>query len=372
MHVAQSASFEAVYDAGETGLVGTAEVAIIDNDDVVVLGPTSAGIIENDVGGTPTGIYTGELVAPAALGQYTIVWSRDGSFDPDSITTEELNVVTSSALTGTLPPIESDEGSPLYGPCTVWTTPEDIEAFCNVEGASGADLDDVLEQSATTASQILYELSGRQFSGLCQQSVRPCRLGCECGFQVLSRGHVIHWEGVGWLCDERSPCGCQALSQITLAGYPVREIVEVKIDGDVVDEDTYRLDGHRHLIRMDGLKWPSCQSLDLDDTEAGTFVVTYTYGQTPPQMAIDAATALGCEIFKSYSNIECALPIGATRITRQGITIERTFFQRDAALGVWRTGIPAVDGFLNSVNPYGLRRRPTFWSPRPRYPRMVG
>jgi hypothetical protein len=375
MQVAQSAAFEAVFESGETGLVGTLEVAVIDNDDVVIFGPTSVGIIENEVGGTPTGIYTAELTAPGDVGQYSIVWSLDGSFEPDSVSSEDLIVSTASALDGTLPAIEAEDGGPSYGPCTAWTTVEDIEAFCNTDSASvlvsGSELDEALTMSAATSSQILYELSGQQFSGLCQQTVRPCRSGCVCGYQVLSRGHIVNWGGSGWLCDERTPCGCSALSKITLAGYPVREVVEVKIDGDVVDPTTYRMDAWRHLVRLDGAQWPGCQTLDLPDTEEGTFSVTYTYGQTPPQMAKDAATALACEIYRSFNGLECALPVGATRVTRQGITIERTFFQRDGNLGVWRTGIPAVDGFLNSVNPYGLRRRPTVWSPSFRYPWMA-
>src|SRR3546814_8017420 len=35
------------------------------------------------------------------------------------------------------------------------------------------------------ASQLLYELSGRQFAGTCQKTVRPCNTGCGCNWQVL-------------------------------------------------------------------------------------------------------------------------------------------------------------------------------------------
>ena len=35
-------------------------------------------------------------------------------------------------------------------------------------------------------------------------------------------------------------------------------------------------------------------------------------------------------------------------------------------------GLPLVDAFLNSVNPAGLIRRPTFWAPGRRYARPVG
>jgi hypothetical protein len=370
--VAQSALFEALYESGETGLVGTVQVAIIDNDGNVVYGPTINGITENMVGLNPTGVYTGELTAPADLGQFTIVWSRDGSFDPITVSIEDLIVLTPQDASASLPPIETSDGSPLYGPCASWTDVDDIAACCTLpETSNNFELINVLAAAGASATQLLYELSGRQFSGLCQRKVRPCRTGCTCDYQILSRGHVINWGGDSWYC-EGTPCGCRALSRVKLSGYPVRRIIEVKIDGVVVDPGDYRLDERRYLTAMNGTIWPGCQRLDLDDTETGTFSVSYTYGQTPPQLALSAASALACEIYKQCAGEDCALPTGTTRVTRQGITIERTFFQRDLATGVWRTGMPVVDGFLNAINPHGLMRRPTFWAPGQRYARGEG
>ncbi len=376
MEQGPSALFEAVLEAAITGLVGSVEVAIIDNDGNVVVGPTALGITENSVGGTPTGVYTAELTAPATNGQYTIVWSRDGTFAPNTVSVEDLVV---GPITGgaTLPPITVDGEGALYGPCSAWVTTEEIDACCSLPEASNPfELIVALEQAATSASQLLWLLSGRQFSGLCERKVRPCRTGCACDYQVLSRGHVIYWGGDSWYC-EGNPCGCRALSRVKLSGYPVRTIEEVKIDGILVDPSEYRLDERRYLTRMNGSLWPSCQQLDLDDTESGTFSITYQYGQTPPQIAKDAAAQLSCEIWKACASAngldvgECVLPTGATRITRQGITIERTFFQQDEN-GVWRTGMPFVDGFLNAINPRGLQRSPTFWAPGRRYARGEG
>jgi hypothetical protein len=41
--------------------------------------------------------------------------------------------------------------------------------------------------------------------------------------------------------------------------------------------------------------------------------------------------------------------------------------------GIWRTGLPKVDAFLNTFNPYGIQRRATVWSParRMQYPRRA-
>lgn len=367
MYVAASASFEAVYESSSTGLVGTVEVAIIDNVGNVVFGPTTAGIAEEDVDGSPTGVYSVTLTAPADAGQYTIVWSFDGTYDPYTVTVESLTVVAIGAI---LPPVGGEGDGPVYGPCSLWTTIDAIAECCAIEETSGdSGLIASLTNAATATSQILFDLSGRQFAGECQRTVRPCSTQCMCGVQVLSRGHLVGWNGDCW---GGSTCGCLPLSEVKLSGYPVRSITEVKIDGVVLDPSEYRIDGYRYLVRTNGARWPSCQSLDLDDTEEGTWSVTYVYGQTPPQMAQLAAQQLACEVYKSCQGLECALPVGTTRVTRQGITIERTFFARDNLARVWRTGMPFVDAFLNSVNPDALRRRPTFWGGGRRYPRRVG
>lgn len=366
MYVAANASFEATYESALTGLVGTVEVAIIDNVGNVVSGPTTVGISEETIDGSPTGIYTALLTAPADVGQYTIVWSNDGTYAPDTVTVENFDVV---AVGADLPPI-GGPGGLLYGPCSLWTTVDDVAGCCSTdETQDPLELAAALTVAATTATQLLYDLSGRQFVGSCERTVRPCSSQCMCGVQVLSRGHLVGWNGECW---GRTPCGCTALSEVVLSGYPVRSITNVKIDGVVLDPSQYRLDGYRYLVRVDGARWPSCQALDLADTEDGTWSVTYVFGQDPPQMAQSAVAQLACEIYKSCRGLECVLPTGTTRVTRQGIVIERTFMQRDANTGAWRTGMPLVDAFLNAVNPYGLRRRPTFWGPGRRYPRGVG
>lgn len=371
--VAQSQSFEAVYESGESGLLPGLEVAIQDNTGTVVFGPSDPGIIELEIAGQPTGNYSVILTAPGDLGQYSILWSNDGSFDPNAGgATDDLVVLTAADAAGQLPPIPSDgDDGPLYGPCTSWVTTDEISDCCDLPESSNPDtLVPVLEMAAASASQLLFELSGRQFSGICQKTVRPCRTGCTCNWQILSRGHVVapEWRGDAWWC-EGTPCGCSSVSRVKLSGYPVRDIVEVLIDGVSVDPGEYRLDERRFLIRMNGARWPACQDMSVANDEAGAFVVTYTHGQSPPRMGRDAAAQLACEIWKSCANVDgCALPAGARRITRQGITIDSTYFSRGDD-GAWRTGMPFVDAFLTAVNPHGIRRRPTFWAPGERYAR---
>ena len=371
--VAQNAAFEAVFESGETGLIPGLEFAIIDNDGVTVYGPTTNGLTENEVDGNGTGVYTCEVpAAPADLGQFTIVWSRDGTFLPASVSVEDLLVLTEEEAQGQLPaiPTGSDGGS-LWGPCTSWTDPARIDDFCDLPASSNPfEIIASLEEAAAAASQLLWAMSGRQFNGLCQKAARPCRIGCTCGFQVLSRGHIV-WGGDTWLCDESTPCGCSSVSEVLLSGYPVREIIDVTIDGESVPDDEYELREHRFLVRLGDERWPGCQSMNVAAGEPGSFVVTYLHGQTPPQAGINAASQLACQIFKAGIGAEdCVLPSAARRITRQGITVDANYFTRDES-GRWVTGMPFVDAFLTAVNPNGLVRQPTFWAPGRRFARTV-
>lgn len=309
----------------------------------------------------------------------TVVASRQGAF----------NVLADAQ--------QEDVPWAVVGPCSTWASSQDVWECCGqpTEVIDGIECNVDFTSWAVMASQILFELSGRLYSGQCAKTVRPCRQDCGCGIQILSRGHIIgpwdwgggwNWMGNSWGCDG-NPCGCSPLSQVLLSGYPVREITEVKIDGDVVDPDTYRLDGFRWLVRVRDpadpatpLSWPSCQQLDLPDTEDGTFSVTYSYGQDPPIAGTRAAAALACQLYLACSQgaAECEIPSNAVRVTRQGVTIDRDavmnfFFHKQDNGGGWKTGITSVDTFLNSLNPAGIQQRPRTWSPDgTKYARKVG
>lgn len=239
----------------------------------------------------------------------------------------------------------------------------------------------------------LYEISGRQFTGVCERTVRPCRDACGC-WGVASGLGPWAWGGTAWgypligawvnECGDR--CGCGSLSRVRLAGYPVREILEVLIDGVVLDpldvngNPNYRLDGWRWLVRMDDpgppvvkRRWPSCQNLSLDDTEAGTFSVTYEWGVSPPQLGIDAAAELACQLYLACGGSEaCDLPAGVTRVVRQGVEIDRQL------LANWfdptkATGLVHVDLFLRAYWRTRAQRRPAVYSPDvAAYARRVG
>ena len=250
----------------------------------------------------------------------------------------------------------------MAGPCSPWISGDDVAECCNVETTSGALFDTVAWQ----ASSLLFEISGRIYAGECShRTVRPACDSCVCGFQVLSRGHVIGPGDYGYPLDLCDSClaACDP-SLVKLAGVPIRDIVEVLIDGLVVNPADYRVFNDRYLQRLNNGHWPHSQNLTLDDTEENTFSITYTYGASPPSLGVSAAASIACELYKECDGQTCVLPKGVTRITRQGITIDKLAFTSwGFREGRWATGLPLVDAFLATVNPAGLQRRPVFWAP---------
>lgn len=256
---------------------------------------------------------------------------------------------------------------PTSGVCAPWATSADMADY--VPNRPAGDYTIWLRE----ASELLYILSGRQFPGICTQTVRPQRASCGC-WQVLSRGHIVapvQWEWIGgsWWAESESfqGYGCGSLHAVRLAGY-VQAITQVRISGVVVDPTTYRVDQNEWLVRLTdpatGVNpgWPACQDMSLPDGAAGTFDVTYQWGRTPPLAGVRAAAMLAWQLYlldNPDSKGKCKLPAGWTSITRQGITITRSDIQKLATEG---TGIVGIDAFLNTANPGGMDRPPAVYS----------
>lgn len=322
--------------------------------------------------GSAIGYYELDLGAPTMVGEWHYRPAGTGALT--AANEYEFTILPSS----TLAPFSD---GPQYGPFTEWCDPQDVIELC--EGAVGSDTG-LLDSFCRQASEVLFELGGRQHAGLSQPvTVRPSGGGCGCWpwsetwhswGQVA--GGIWTWDwGLGrWGCGPVS-VGCQPLSEVKLAGYPVRQIVQVKINGDILDPTLYRIDRDRFLVRLRDvdepnvqLWWPGCQIRDLPDTEDGTFAVTYRYGADPPEMGKAAAAALACELWRATpaGGGECQLPAGARRAVRQNLTVDISLFAqwtRDPTTGAWAVGIPAVDTYLNTYNPGGLRRTASVSSP---------
>lgn len=324
------------------------------------------------------GVYLCALGVPADAGQYH--YEAKGPTDAGPVVPGEFLVIPSSVDVPAAPP------GPQLGPCQTWISGEDLVALCGADPSADAQL---LDAIAVSVSMLAFEASGRQFPGVCERTVRPCQ-NPQCGGWPYNWGAGIYpwwgysygagwgWYGVPMGLGGRQfgpQCGCQPLSRVKLAGYPVTDILSVKINGDVLaatytdGSPQYRLDDWTYLTRMDDPEaaptrahWPGCQDLALDDTEAGTFSVTYQYGTAPPPMGILACEQLACEFYAAFNGSLCKLPDRVTRLVRQGVTEDR-LVPLAPMLRSGQTGIIAWDSFIAETNPNGLRRRPAVYSP---------
>jgi hypothetical protein len=248
-----------------------------------------------------------------------------------------------------------------FGPCSDWP----FYPICDLSAASPV----LTGYAATAATRVLWALSGRQF-GTCTVTLRPCRRDCydswpwgwsEWGGSTLDRwvdSSYRYWMPLG--CGGcAGACSCAEVSEAVLPG-PVSRVVQVKLDGTPLATGSYRVDNNRLLVRTDGQRWPYCQNLNLDDTQAGTWSVTVEVGQAVPESGRMAMGELVCEIVKAGQGQDCRLPPGVTSLVRQGVTIQ--YPDVGQLLKEGRTGLYLVDLFLASENPKGLRQRARVYS----------
>lgn len=326
--------------------------------------------IDSQVTRPSVGVFVCAMGVPPAPGIYEWECVGTGALEATS------GVKTFEVLDSDVLPPPSESEFTLYGPCTSWADGADVKNCCS----SAADTDSwELDAWGAVASQILFEISGRQFAGVCERTVRPCRQMCNCfgGPTDSLSAHPWFWGSLMpsgafyWRNEVGQQCGCGSESIVRLAGYPVREIVSVTIDGVALDPSGYRLDHRRDLVRLwdpgppaTQQLWPVCQNLSLDDDEPGTFSVTYKWGTPPPEIGKLAAAALACELWNGCGGGtgECKLPNRVTKVVRSGVTMDKIVTSA-TLLRTGGTGIGPIDIFIASIGGYGARRRPAVWSP---------
>ena len=129
------------------------------------------------------------------------------------------------------------------GVCSPISTAERVQSCC-------CDLKDAYDvaDALHSASELFFRLTGRQskYAGNCLFTVYPCKRDCSCGFSCASA------------CGSCSVCGnCSCkLSVINLPG--ACEIVQVVVDGLIVDPAKYVLSESGELAAIDNLVWPRC------------------------------------------------------------------------------------------------------------------
>lgn len=241
-------------------------------------------------------------------------------------------------------------------PCADW--PVDESCSFGIP-ADPEDRTAVQAHAVTVASELLWRLTATAF-GICPIVVRPCGRRCS-GFAEFFPSQLPDGRWINITCEcDLTPCGCCNVCSIKLNG-PVAEVTEIKIDGVIVDDETYRIDGGDMLTRISGDCWPACQNLALPDTEVGTFSVAYDRGLPVPPGGQRAVAALAAEIVKSCTAGPCRLPARVQELVRQG---ERIQLINDVDfLRSGLTGLPEVDLWVVAVNPSAQKEPSTVWSP---------
>lgn len=222
-----------------------------------------------------------------------------------------------------------------------------------------------------TAYAILSKLTAGVY-GLCRVTLRPCRQRtCVKGYPYLGTPLTISpWVPVlhdgkifNVTCQCPGDCGCGPICEVPLDG-PVHDIVAVRVDGEIVEPTTYRVDRtHRGdmLVKESGPCWPECQDLELPDNEPGTWSVTYRRGTLPDADGELALTLLALEVDKlCHGRRDCVLSERVVRVVREGIEIELDTTEQ---IRQGATGIAFVDRWVGLVNPYGARLQMRAYSP---------
>lgn len=199
------------------------------------------------------------------------------------------------------------------------------------------------EAAIEIATAVLYERTGRRWHGVQEQSFRPSAQDPDDNFLIPN-----------WV-ESWGTLPCSPSDTIDFPVFPVKSVVEVRVDGTVVPSSAYQLQDSRRLVRVDGSDWPCSQDLSLPATQLGTFEVKLVHGVEPPEAGKYCCAVYAAELAKAFCNLDCALPQRTQYVTRQGVSA----LVMDPLNVIFRgmVGLPTVDSWIRSVNPHGRRKR---------------
>jgi hypothetical protein len=237
--------------------------------------------------------------------------------------------------------------------------PIQVDPACTAYSDADAAVRQLLEAQAVW---LLWALSGRTF-GLQMVKVRPVQPWPSLPTNRPSwpYGHYPLMPALsgplpllgGGFTDERA---------IAFLEGPITEVLQVTVDGQVVDPSAYTVFDSYRLVRTDGNVWPWQQRLTDPDTDEGTFAVTYTRGNPLPPSGQIAAGLIVCELAKARAlDPTCQLPERVQKVSREGLDVQ--FLDPQDFVKDGRTGITAVDQWLHAVNPAGIASGADVWSP---------
>ena len=204
------------------------------------------------------------------------------------------------------------------------------------------------------ASLIMFYLTGKQFYGTCESTVRPACLSGTCG------------------------CGCTPF-QVDLGFWPVTQLISVRYEGVTYTgtdlTDVFHVNDYRFLARNDGEAFVNGNQLAIaegtyDTADTGfVFEVTLNHGITIPRLLSRATRALAGQFVSACCGKPCKLPERVTSVTRSGLSMDvksAADFLRDG-----RTGIYEVDLAIQTFNPSKLQSPSFIFMPNKRYGHKV-
>lgn len=229
----------------------------------------------------------------------------------------------------------------------------------------------VLEDAMMVASEWLYNLTRQRWPGECGDTVRPCaRFESPDTIRSYPTARLLSgsWAAGAWAAGAFSFCscggndspsgrfGCWHVSQIELGEVPIMGIVEVRIDGEVVDPDRYRVDDYRWLVFQpdptgadDRHGWPCCQNMSAPADDPDTFVVVYSVGSLPSRAGVRAAASLAGELALMWTpelRGKCRLGSKVQSLSRQQVSVQVN--DPMALLDKGLIGLEDVDGWVQS------------------------
>lgn len=225
-------------------------------------------------------------------------------------------------------------------------------------GASDRSEDDPeLLDAIDDASTVIYYLTGKQFYGTCEATVRPPCLS----------GHCM--------------CGCSP-NKVNLGLWPVTELISVRYNGVLYQNipasegvpavtdasDMFHINDYAYLARNDGKPFLSGNQWAVaggpyDTVNDGhTFEVTLRHGIQVPRLIKRATKALACNWLAACSGEACALPERVTSISRSGVSMDIASITDMLREG--KTGIYEVDLAIAVFNPSKLQSPSFFWNPQ--------
>lgn len=274
-------------------------------------------------------------------------------------------------------------------------------------GNCGLDLNirdnaDMLDLAMVWASRRVMMATRYRFMGCQTATIRPCNEPCE-PWTYLRRmdgyttpnGHLFdEWGMWGfptipiqmtsgpsptfincWECNctpqgfvpgggDPRECACGMRGALRLPYLPVRDVLEVKIDGSVLNPASYTVKTNTNLlVRVDGTRWPDQQNEHLADTEVGTWSVKFRHGADLPPEARPLVAAYACQLALRALKKPCDLSDGVQIVQRSGVsyTLVDTSYR---AAGL--TGYQPVDDWIYLVFGGHSYTRPHLVANRPR------